>query len=140
MGVWAGAFPQALDAGPGLVPCWCVCGMQVGSPRWPFGEQIWGTLRGRGRACRRPHGEARLAPSQLSPGGHSWAAAKNTSPSAACVCWGWGAAPGFQARAHRVPRPGEMLWPHTVHTTLVTGPAPVPCGGAGAQDLSTLHI
>ena len=62
----AGRLPRALDAGPGLVPCWCVCGMQVGSPRSLLGEQIWGTLSGGGAGLVRGPTErpGRPTPSQ----------------------------------------------------------------------------
>ena len=72
MDVWPGAFPRALDAGPGLVPCWCVCGMHVGSPRWLFGEQIWGTLSGGGAGLAR-------APTER-PGWPTPSQAKVTTP------------------------------------------------------------
>lgn len=70
-------------AGPVLVCLWDACGQsQVALWGADMGDTLWG----RGRACQGPHGEARLAHPQPSQGDHSWAAAENTGPSAACVC------------------------------------------------------
>lgn len=85
-------------AGPVLVCLWDAGGAVLGGP---LGSR-YGGHSGGGAGCQRPHGEARLAPSQLSQGDHSWAAAENTSPSSLCMGLGsW--LSGFPGQAHRNP-------------------------------------
>ena len=117
----AGRLPRALDAGPGLVPCWCVCGMQVGSPRSLLGEQIWGTLSGGGAGLVRGPTErpGRPTPSQAkvtTPGRQLRTPALPQPMSARAGAQPWASKPGPTGPPAPVRYSGHKL--STPHTSL----------------------